>query len=494
MAMILSPTYRNLSAGQNTDRAGKIVLDLVAALVGTTLWRRKHQGDGLAAYSSGTASLFTAHGGTGYATANTAGLWPTGVANSFTNILAYIMLEELDEAGVPTGRQIAFQRHTGSNSTVCNNLTVAFSWTGLTGTADADTCPATGNVAYLCGTSLNAGGTANFLGSLPGGSYEIPDALTINYSIWVPDGLSGTTEDVAPFQLVLYDGASATFGSVLLYEATLGTTGDPHPCVAAWSTWSAAYGESVTVGTYSNFAATGQGLWACNAAGTVSQASWTAFRFPSSTVSPATTVAGTKDLAGVLPMFPAMAWMDTTPGVFKGRAESGKFYVPTTNDYVFPHTAFADAPHATEPPMVLCGCMAWPWEVGLNPTHATASVDRTDMATMFLPEVPDVPDTTAPTVTRVSPVGKLSKTSAVVLDITEASLGPYFLAARFPGTTLPLEPVYFSTIPNERTPYTVTVSANGEGVIRLTIRRRVGWTHSPTFEIFAIDTSGNMSS
>ena len=278
MGMILSSTYRNLTAGTNVDRAGKVLIDLADALVATGKWRWKHQGDGLSMYSTATTRAFTANT-VGYITNGTP--WITGGgANSFSNLKAYYVLEELDENANATGRQFLAQRHTGNASSVVNMVTLAFSWTGFTGAATANTAP-TGGTWQRKPTSgvLNSGGTLDLFSGMSG-SYQISQTGTVVYSIWVPDGLSGTTGNVAPFKLVIWDATIVgnDYGTILFYEAlNKAAAADAHPCVVCWNTWANVASETGNT-TPLTYGVTSQTMFSVNASGSIVTCAWPSMR------------------------------------------------------------------------------------------------------------------------------------------------------------------------------------------------------------------------
>lgn len=479
----------NKTAAAGTDCCGQMLLVGARKLVASGKYRFAGMGDGLAATTTTPGvDIFTANGGLGY---KTSGSWSTAVANSFSNALAWYRLQELDNLGLPTGREIGAQR--GSGTALGNDRfnVFAFSKAGWSGASSATSFFATGTYASLYSVTTTTFGSAgvNIVSSVSSSSPYLGGTGVLHYCIWTPDGRSAA--NVQPFMFV-WDGTGPDPGGAFIYEALRCTAADTTPYVIGGGTCSQMFGES-SGGVPDSFLTSSQPLNAYDESGVLTSASILRVNTPDGLTHPGSATPVQVEVGGTYPVIPAFLWLDTaTSSQYKGEFESLKHQFPLSSSYMGRATfnADADSGDLAKPPLRSLGHLVAPWLLGVSLVETKGNFNT--VRTAIEPEAD--PDTTPPTVTRVAPEGKLSKRSPVVLDIVEdVALRGYFLVVRFPGTSLPIEPVYISPLPDAPTPYTVTSQTPVAGTIRLTIYRKAGWTHAPTFEVFPIDTSGNMS-
>lgn len=484
--MILSPT-RNQSSVNGEDHTGRMILELTRAMVASGFWRRVHQGDGLAAYSSGTADLFTAHSGLGYLTSGT---WHTGGANSITNARAYIVVEEV-VGGVATGRQFLLQRSSTTSVSGDRSLIIAFAWTPFTGSPDFDTAPSAPALCKVFGTlGINSVGSNVWLHLATSPHMEgAGGTIVLNY--WVCDEPSGTTGDVCPFGVEAYDDTANEPAFGIFYDALVdASSADDHPCVIAIpnanasTTWE--FGESATElpRTHHN-AASSQTLYSVNydVTGAV-ECAIHRIGLPNTGQYPNSSPAIAVDIGGKRPLYPAGVWLDDVPvaGPYKGCLESIEMLF--AGAALWPDTYHASVADPDEPARISLGHVTVPWEVGV-PRTGLASTNRTDLR-------------------RVMPIGAAG--AAPTLDDYDPNSGSVIdpddvLTVTYSGDIA--EVAVLATYTTGSSPHTETIYARGqdfaphvvddsvEGVLE--ISRDPGWPGALTLTVVLTDTAGQQT-
>ncbi len=491
MALVLDATYRNRSSANGEDHLGRIYIELAAALVASGFWRRKNQGDGQSEYSSGTSTLFTANGGLGYATS---GAWNTAVANSISYPKAYIHLGEYVD-GAFTGREMLLQRGSSAVAGADRNAVLVFAWEPFTGTPNATTAPTrpTKSHRYRSGDPNSSG--VNIFVTLATSPQMGGSGGVIYHNVWVCDAPGGTTADVCPFWLEVYDGDSDEPAFCVGYESLRrAAAADDHPCVVSFpnttgATWE--FGQTVGASPLSHSGSTGSGsLYSVSSAdGTsVEQMAMVSYRTPDGTTRPGSATEISDDVSSEYPILPCYVWSDvndTSPAAIKGVCENLETLFPTAN-HLWPTTLFSLVAHATERPRVSFGHVLAPWEVGVSRGGLTAS-NRTDLRTVY--EAITSPDTTAPVIGGFSPAaGAVAYTQAITVPISDNldELLVYELWAEFAGR--PDERVWsggaFSS------DYSTSSALSGGNLV---VRRDAGWPAAFTLKARAYDEDGNVS-
>lgn len=379
MGLIVSPTHRNLTLANGADRTGWMMVTWARALVAGGFWRRKYQGDGLSAYSTGTTDLFTANTN-GY---TTSGAWSAGVggANSITNPKAYIVLEEVVSGSV-TGRQAMMQR--GSATGVGNDrlINMVFAWSPMTGSPAAATAPTAPAKSFTYGT-VNAGGvnvwqrlaTSPQLGGVGG-------TLALNF--WVCDEPSGATGNVCPWAIEGYDSSADEIAFSVVYEALLEAPATcTHPCAAifpivnAGATWE--MGQAKTDISAPHGQSAGTALMIIDptdnttaVVGAITRDSFSSLLWPNSSVA----ASPLADVDGKFVKMPAIV-RKVTGGAFAGVCESLGGIPGATA--VWPDTFHASIADAVEPPLLSWTHLTIPWEVGLARTGLASAANHTDV-------------------------------------------------------------------------------------------------------------------
>lgn len=484
MAMIPAPSGQNLSATVATDNTGRAVMELTRFMVATGLWERAAQGDGAAVFSTGTADIFSANGGLGY---TTSGAWNTGGANSFSNARAHVRLREKTAGGSPTGREIVFQRGTGTTAGTDRNLCISFAWTGFTGSEDTVTAAATStNSRMVCGSALNGAG-GNFWVHL-NTSPQIGGAggpIVLNY--WVCD--ESSTGDVAPFGLVGYDSGADEAAVCLFYEALYdAAVADDHPCaVFAIATSGVAWEAGEAVSALPDYwTATNQRLLTADGL-----AAGERINPPDAQSRPGTggLVFGA-DADGNQPIYPLTVIVDTVPNVVKGCCESIEQNFPASLDYMFPHTFHASVADPVEPPRLSLGYLTVPWLVGVTPTGITSN-NRTDVRRY---KATSTPDSGEPELGTVDPSSgsEIDPEDSVTLPFSDAvGLATVTVCATYADLGYPrTEAVYAggAFFP----PYEGTDDST-ETELELVISRDPGWPADVVLTWVAVDGAGNVA-
>lgn len=491
MTLVLDATYRNRSSANGEDHLGRIYIELTAALVASGFWRRKNQGDGQSAYSSGTSNLFTANGGLGYATS---GSWNAAVANSISHARAYIHLEEV-VGGSATGRQVLMQRTTGTASSNDRDAVLIFSWEPFTGSPNATTAPTKPTKCRTYGNNDPNSAGDNIFNHLATSPQMGGAGGTIVHNIWVCDAPGGTTEDVCPFWAEVYDSTADEPAFCFGYEAVVdAAAADAHPCfvclpLTAGATWE--FGEITAVNPATHVAATGSGtcLFGISSAdgATVEHMSMLRFVFPDSETLPGGTVRD-DDVSAQRPILPAQIWTDvgdTSPSAFKGVCESLETLFPTTS-HLWPATLFASVAHATERARISLGHVLLPWEVGVT-RSGLSSTNSTDLRRIMA--VAEVPDETAPTIGSFSPAaGAIAYTQAITIPISDNldELSHFEIWAEF--ASRPDERVWSGNAFSSD--YSTSTDLSGGNVV---VRRDSGWPAAFTLKAKAWDQDNNPS-
>jgi hypothetical protein len=137
-------------------------------------------------------------------------------------------------------------------------------------------------------------------------------------------------------------------------------------------------------------------------------------------------------------------------------------------------------------------CFPFPTSVTPTSSNATANV-----AIKLIDGVPsEAPaDTTPPTLTLVAPLdGRLSAQEEIVVDLSDTDGVRMFTVwcADRTNASRPIEPVLISTARDAVTPFIVEETDLGGGALRLSVRRKAGWTYPPRFSVSAVDVNGNL--
>jgi hypothetical protein len=487
-----STTYLNLTAGAaGVDKWGKMWIVFKRALESTGLWRQKGAGDGLSATTTGSTDIFTSNSGNGYLTSGgTTWLAAQGTANSFSNILAWFVMEELDGAGVPTGRQFGVQRSSTTATGGEQQFNIRWTFTGFSGATSANTAPASGTSVALAGSGLF--GTAGVSMVAVGGmaTCAIATATTINFTVLIPN--ASESKGVAPF--VLWASLGTDLGLTFFYEVLKEVaSADAHPCVVMMDAWSAMYGEAYGSGL-SSVSGTSTNGWATDNAGTVQTVSVEQWRDNQGRLYPApsSSTAPTADADGKYLIRP-VSWSVRTSGLTampKGISKYLTSGVLGGLGYFTPATFHAAVADAVEPPRVACGWFQWPWIVGTYMTGqgGTVANNRTDVRSVLQSRTAD---STPPTLSAFSPAaGAIAYNQAISINVTDSAglLARYVVTAEFasqPDETI-WDGAQFSSDYDAFS--TATAISNGYG---LSIRRDVGWPAAFTLRVRAWDTDNN---
>lgn len=438
-------------------------------MVASSRWKRKSQGDGLAAYSTGTSDLFTSNGGLGY---TTIGNWHTGGANSLSNAKAYVHLAELARDGVtPTGREVIFQRGSGTAAGNDRNVNVVFSVSALTVSGSASAAPTGGQM--LSGGAINgAGGNIwNRLATSPqiGGS-----GGTIYSHYWIGDNTTDY-EGVAPFGVVVYDGTAGEPAWQFFYEAvvTSADSSDPHPFAVmglgqSTSNWESQ--EALTDLSNTYFTTASQQMWSVSPAGALTLSGINRITTPDATVRPGGANALTPDADSKFSLLPAIVWTDVaTNSACKGALETIELLLPTSTTYFWPtrfHSAVADA---VEPARLSIGALTLRWVVGEGQLGSgVTSNNRTDVRRLVpLQQQPG----SAPTLEDVTPSdgSTIDPDDTVTLEFSDDTDEVSVAITYTTGSTPHTETVYAGG--QSFDPYVVDDSTAGV----LEISRSPGW-------------------
>lgn len=493
MPLQLDATYRNQSTTSGTDHLGAIYLSVARALVATGFWRRKNQGDGQSAYSSGTGDLFTANSGLGYATS---GAWNATVANSITHALAYAHLGEYVN-GAFTGRELLLQRTTGTAAGDDLDAVMILSWEPFTGTPNANTAPTKPTKSRTYGNNdPNTAGDNVFI-HLTTSPQMGGAGGTIIHNVWVCDTPGGTTEDVAPFWVEVYDSTADEPAFCFGYEALRdAAAGDDHPCLVCWpvtagTTWE--FGETVSAVPATHVAASGNAcMFGVSSAdnSTIEHMSMLRFLFPNSTTEPGNGAGTAADVSSQYPILPAIIYTDvadTSPSVFKGVCENLETLFPQSS-HLWPNTMFASVAHATERARVSLGHVLLPWEVGVTRSGLSAS-DSTNLRRV-LSSAPAA-DETDPELGTVSPApGVIDPDEIISLAFSdETALAEVSVSATYSDLGYErTEAVY------ARGAYFAPYSGTDDGdatTLELAFSRDPGFPGDVVFTWVAVDGSGN---
>ncbi len=496
MALSLSSALANSASAAGADHLGQGVMRLVRALVATSLWRRKHQGDGLAAYSSGTTDLFTAQSGAGY---TSSGNWHTGGANSFSNALAYVVLEELDAEGATTGRQMLIQR--GSQTTAGGDILLVwgFAWaSGFTGTANATTAPATvGALSKVMGTINGAG--QNFFVHLATSPQIGGSGGAINFNFWTPSASS--YGDTASFGIEAYDDTANEPAFAVWYDAvTDAYDGDAHPNtimfpLSSGTTWEGGESATATPVVYSASDAN-KCLWMVDPAdaGAVVNGTINGVRGSEGTARPATSISWRADANGDHAIWPASVSGESgsSAASYKGKLESVGMILGggDQTSFVWPNTMFTAVEHDTEEPRASMGLYLLPAYVGFARTAGGSS--QTNLRTV---QGAPAPDTTPPTVTLITPVSltDIARDTPIKLEFSDdQGLAYYVLMAVYPTLRRADVIVDGSDPEGLDVRYTVTPTTV-DGKQRYEVVHEGGWPAAGFLRLIPIDTSGNTS-
>lgn len=502
-ALKLAPApYRNVTGGLGVDRFGACMLNTLRAAEAAYQasengdgWRCVDWGDGLAATGS-TLGVhgFTSNGGLGYVTAAAAWGPSVGGANSFSNALAWFCLGEF-VGGVATGRQRTYHRGFSTAPGGERFFNIMKTTTPCTGVA-TPTAPRSvgGNQQFVFGTAFGAGGDP----FCTTGSSWIASSTQLCWSAWVAEravnGCVALGQAIWGSQLGTYE---ATDFDLPLSDAA---ASDDHPFFCFTGLWAATFGGTTSYMTTPGLVGTASNAAWCVDMGGVWRNGAVSYIGAADTFRPNNTGAILlPDADGDFWLLPAYITFDNmgtgTQAQLKGLViDAYKIAWVTNSTHRFPTTIHSSVAHATEPARWLMGPFAVPGEVGVSPNWPSATNQTTwkslgDEAV----EVPEASDETSPVVTLVSPAsGRISKSSTVVLDVTDdVELGPYLLLVEF-DSTQPAEVLRLSTYPRLKTLYNVSV-ADISGGHRLTFTRTGGWPKSPRFYITAVDTSGNQT-
>lgn len=496
VTLALDTTYRNLLSVNGEDHAGRMFCEIARAFVASGGWRRKYQGDGLAAFSSGTSDLFTANSGLGYATT---GAWPAGVANSMSNRKAYVVLQEM-VGGVATGREILLQRVDTAAGGQDRNVIMYGAWEPFTGVPNANTAPSAPAKSAGVGTINSATGVNiyNHLATSPqmGGA-----GGTIAVNIWTPTEPGGTTENVQAFIVEWADSLSDEPAGFFIYEALVdAAAADLHPCVftvvsGSGTTWEA--GEAIQALPPSHNSAGSTTTFRAVSAmdgSTITPCALLRLSGPDGRTFPstgsATVVQQNVDAKSpIIPAFMLEAATTSAPQAFKGRCQNLEQHYPKGVDHLWPNLMFASVAHATERPRASMGWFLVPWEVGATRTGIT-TVNSTDLYRLAAPG--EAPDETPPEIGTVSPA------AASTIDPDEVITLPFSDDQTLAEVSVSAT---FSDLGYERTelvyaggsyfaPYAGT-DVGSDTALTLVFDRDPGFPGAVVFTWVAVDGSGN---
>lgn len=509
MSLKLHPTYRNRTS--TGDRHGACLIDLMDALVSTGHWQRHGAGDGGSVVTTTLGvNIFTGNGGLGYQTSTA--LWGAVQANTISSPRAWARMREII-SGVPTGREIMFQRSSSTSATGCNPIIVGITATGYSGTPTANTPYPSGTGRQLWnGAAFN--GTGLTIMSTLGVAPQPTSGNTYIWNIWVDDGTL-CPGNVSPFAVSFHDSTASQKGFGWMYLGFRSDTvaaGDTQPWAMTVNTWDQTFGGD-NIGTPASAYATGPSAWIYNS-NVSTDRMWT-YHVGTATYqnvigsyygvdTSGDTIPGNNvitsvlggDLDGNKALFPINTFMlNGSNRQRKGTLESIHIRYAANNSDIFPVTLNADVAQAI-PPRIVMGSVTLPWEVGVVPVWAT-NTNLNANVELWPKVVAPTPDTTPPVLGAFTPPpGAIAYDVPVAIPITDVGSGISALFVSIDYDTPDAHEVAIYGVETGdiddayATASNLTPIANG---LTVSVLRNGGWRGPFTFRLRAIDGSGNES-
>lgn len=261
MAVIFSLGDYNIALNGAYDKMGDAVRLFVLALVAKGRWRVMGSSNGSSTFqlrgqTAGVGGLMPFWVLTGAAAGNAAG-WTTGATtSSISNLRAWVIMEEIDALGNPTGRAFGLKRyHLDGNAGFGGAWAGVFTTAGFaTSGASATTPPAVnvvGQSFWMWGsTSFADGATNNWIvqDSSVGGSnpaFQSMNGNTTNQN-WVHIAVDTAppASNVCGFQFTSFSRSLGISGLAFVYRPLAkAAANDPHPFWLAAGNWGNCFGQ-----------------------------------------------------------------------------------------------------------------------------------------------------------------------------------------------------------------------------------------------------------
>lgn len=469
----------NILLAANTDKVGRMLIELKNALVATGLWRVRGSGDGASAFQlmgqtagvGGSYDVFTSS--PGYATNTT---YP-GPANTISRGGAWYVLEEIG-----SGRCLALQRGTSGIKYLCGR----FSLGGVASSgANATTVPAAVGTSTTLNSSVNGGGSEFWANTLAAWDYAT--------EVWCQIGVSlaARASGVCPFYLFTFRRSNSDHLGCVIYESVSSpVAGETHPLALSFTRVGEAVGVNGFTQTWWVGGATLAGIRPCG------------FAVPTG-ASPTLIILADSD----------GKWR-TKPVEFRYASNnrwlgSSEHYFVNTGDQgggsgrTYPNTYFRN--DLTKEPRLVVSYFLVPWKhstiVGDN-----APSDYTDLVYELLSAsqsqeaveqaVDAAVDDEPPAVTIITPQAGATITAdtEIFLGVSdEQEIVHVFIWARYDVDGVQeTEVVYDSTAYTDAFSTSEVLENNPGKLFAFTIRRNDGWRANPSLVVIAIDKGGNI--